>query len=129
MSAADAIDVVGREPLCRDPLRPVVAVHAGRVRVDDRQDLAADDALRPERVDLVREERLGLRARHEGLPGERECERIEAGHVERGDARRAADELEQEAPVGCRHPAGAEGDVRLRLARHVRDAEACRGRS
>ena len=116
--------VVGRELLNRDAVGRVVRVHARGVRVDDRQDVPADRPLGPERVDLVREERLGFGARGERLPRERKLERIEARHVERGDAGRPADELQQEPSVGCSHPAGAEGDVGLRLPRDVGDVEA-----
>ena len=116
-------DVVGGERRRRNALRPVVAVDPGRVCVDEREDLRADGALAAHRVDLVREERLRLRARHEGLARQRERERVEAGHVERRHPRRAADELEEQPAIGRRHPAGAVRDIRLGLPVHVRDAE------
>ena len=46
------------------------------------------------------------------------------GHVERGDPRRAADELEQEPAIRRGDPARAECDVGLGLAGDVGDAEA-----
>ena len=58
---------------------------------------------------------------------QRKGQRIEAGDVERGDARGAADELEQHPAIGSGHPARAVRDVGLRLPGHVRDAE--RGRA
>ena len=72
---------------------------------------------------LRREERLGLRARHELPCRERDGERVVARDVERREARRPAQELEVEAAVLRRHPAGAELRVRARRPVHVRHAE------
>jgi hypothetical protein len=71
---------------------------------------------------LRREERLRLRARHERAPGQRDRERVVAGNVEGGDARRPAQHLEVEPAILRRDPAGAELGVRTRRAVHVRDA-------
>ena len=108
-------DVVRRERRRRDPLRPVVAVDAGRVRVDEREDLRPDRALRAHRVELVREERLGLGARHEALARQRERQRIEAGTSSAATRAGPADELEQEPAIGGGHPARAVRDVGLGL--------------
>ena len=124
MSAAEATTSFAVKGAAGMPFARYQPLIAGRVRVDDRQDLRPDRALRAQRVELVREERLGLGARDEVPPGQRERERIEPGHVERCDARRAADELEEQPAVRRGDPARAECDIGLGLARDVSDAEA-----
>ena len=117
-------DVVRREGRRRDALRAVPGVDAGRVAVDDREEPLPGRSLGAQRIELVREECLGLRAGDECSPGEGQGERVETRHVERGGPRRTADELEQK-PAICRgDPAGAECDVGLGLARDVSDTEA-----
>ena len=104
-------------------VRAVVAVDAGRIRLDDREHVATEVALRANRVELVREVCLCLGARGEALPGERELEGIETRYVEGREACRPAYPLQKDAAIGSRHPAGAVRDVGLGLSRHVRHAE------
>ena len=122
-------DVVRGEGRGRNALRPVPRVDAGGIGARNGQDLLSGRPLRADRVELVREERFRLGARHEGAPREREGERIEPGHVERREAGRAADELEEEAPVGRRHPTGAECHVALALCRSREQRRTGRARS
>ena len=70
--------VVRGERRRRDPLRRVVAVDPGRIGFHQREDLRPHSALRAKSVDLIRQERLGLRARDEALARQRERERIES---------------------------------------------------
>ena len=115
--------VVRGERRRRDPLRRVVAVDPGRIGVHQREDLRPYSALRANGVDLIRQERLGLRARDEALARQRERQWIEPRHVERSDPRGAANELEEETAIGRRDPARSVGDVRLGLPVDVSDAE------
>ena len=84
-------------------------------------------ALRPERaerVDLIGEERLRVRTRHEVLSRERECERVDPGDVERRDAGGPTELLEEQSAIRRGHPAGSEGDVRFGPPRDMCDTEA-----
>ena len=51
-----------------------------------------------------------------------QAERVDAGDVGDRGSRRAPPELEQQAPVAGRHPAGPEGEVGPGAAGDVRDA-------
>ena len=117
---AERDDVVARERRDEAALRLEVRVDAAHVRVDVGDELTARLRLRRE-LHLRVEERLRLRARHELPPGERERERVVAGHVERGDARGPAEQLEVEAAVLGGRPAGAELRRGAALPVDVRD--------
>ena len=67
---------------------------------------------------------LGLRARLEAATGERERERVDSRNVERGDPSRRTKQLQEQAAVLRRDPAGTELDVGARAAVDVRDAPA-----
>ncbi len=88
--------------------------------VSSRRPAAPWDA---QRVELVGEIRLGIRARDERGPGERKLDRVEPWDVERRDPRGATDQLQQQPAVGGGHPARAERDVGLGPPRDVCDAE------
>ena len=106
-----------------DADRLQVGVDAVGVGLGVGDDLAALGAVGlDEQLALLGHERLGLRARDEGLAARHQAERVDAGHVGHGHARRAAAELDQQPAVARRGPAGAEGHVRARLAVDVRDA-------
>ena len=90
----------------------------------DREHSGADGPLRRERVDLVREECLGFDAGHERLARERDGEWVETGNVERRQARRAADQLEEETAIRRRDPPRAVGDVGFGAPGDVGDAVA-----
>ncbi len=100
------------------------------VRVDPRDERAhvgeqlPPVARRLQEPDRARELLLGLRARLEAATGERERERVDSRNVERGDPSRRTEQLQQQAAVLGRDPAGTELDVGARAAVDVRDAPA-----
>ncbi len=106
--------VAGRRPVGVD----AVGVGLGVV-----EDLLALRAVRVDQeLSLLRHQRLGLRARGEGLDARDQREGVDVGHVGDGDARRTASDRDQEPAVARRRPAGAERDVAARLPVDVRDA-------
>ncbi|MDQ3381670.1 MAG: hypothetical protein M3546_15370 [Actinomycetota bacterium] len=116
--------VVSCERRRRNTLGAVPGGDSGRVSVHDREEPRPGLPLCAKRVELVGEKSLGLGAGDERATGEGKGECVESGHVERGSACRAPDQLEQKSTVGCGDPAGAEGDVDLGLPDHMGDAEA-----
>jgi len=105
-------------------LRAVPRVDSGRISIDDRKEARPHRSLSAEGIELIREKRLGLGAGDECPAGESKGKRVEARNVERGNPRRATDELQQEPTVGRGDPARAESDVDLGLAGDVGDSEA-----
>ena len=94
-------------------------VEAGDVRLHRRQQSPGERPGLPEQLNLRGEQRLSLSARHEGLAAQRQLHGADPRNVECGRARRTAQELDQQAPILRRHPAGAESDVGRGLARDV----------
>ena len=114
--------VVDRRRRLVDAVRRPVGVDAVGVGLGVGDDLAALGAVvSDEQLALLGDERLGRGARHERLAAGDEREGVDVGHVGDGGPRRSAAELEQEAAVARRRPAGAEGDVGAGLAVDVRD--------
>ena len=98
-----------------------VGVHARDERVDVRDDRPSLRALALQDLVLGGEKVLGLLAGDEDPSGQGQAERVQAGHVQSGDARGAANELHQQVPVLSGHEARPEHHVRPRLAGDVRD--------
>ena len=131
---ADCDDVVPRPRSDRETCLAVLRVDARDVRVDDPDCLRPLRTLRTEECELLCEPGLGLRARPEQATRERKPEGVDPRRVDCRDASRAAEELHDQLPVGCRRPPRAEGDVLGRLPFDVgnsppvaRDRDACAG--